>query len=250
MNKCFITGASKNIEWLLPWFVGKFNKHNAEKIPLVICDFGLSEKALSWCEKNKLNVQKVKGAKGWFFKPTALRSVDADLKVWIDVDCEVKGNISNLFNFIEEDKLSCSHDRWHSWGCKYQTGVVGVKGDPKILQDWEKRCQNPTGQYARGDQELLWDLVKDDASNMGQYIPEKYNWLRMTFHKERPAARCHYDIRCIHWTGEQGKQIITRSIREKRDTIQIVNDIAIPGPKNPKSGYGGVIAANTDGQIL
>ena len=29
MNKCFITGASKNIEWLLPWFVGKFNKHNA-----------------------------------------------------------------------------------------------------------------------------------------------------------------------------------------------------------------------------
>ena len=60
---------------------------------------------------------------------------------------------------------------------------------------------------------------------MSQYIPEKYNWLRMTFHKERAAARLHYDVRLIHWTGELGKKIIIKSIKQKKSTIDIVNKI-------------------------
>ena len=210
MNKTFIVGADSNCEWMLSWWYANFKKHNKENIPLTICDFGLSKVALDWCEKNKLNVKKVTGATGWFFKPTALRSVKAKQKVWIDVDCEIRGSISPLFDFIESDKLSCSFDRFHSWGCLYQTGVVGVQGDPKILIDWESRCKKPSGPYARGDQELLWDLVGKDYDKKISIIPEKYNRLRMSLDSEK----VHHDTRIIHWTGEAGKKIIEHKMKK------------------------------------
>ena len=224
-EKLFITGASKNIEWLLPWWFGNFRKHNPNS-EVVVFDFGLSEKALDWCKKKNIETQKpVQKCEGWFYKPTALREAKGELKIWIDVDCEVKGDITPLFDFIREDKLSCSIDMWHSWGCLYQTGVVGVKGDPDILQQWEKRCIKPEGQYGRGDQELLWDIVKDEDKAPIHVLPEKYNWLRMSLFRNRPANRVHYDCKVIHWTGEQGKQIITRAIREKKGTIDIANTL-------------------------
>ena len=48
-EKLFITGVSQNIEWLLPWWLKKFNEHNSENIPLIVFDFGLSEVAKVWC---------------------------------------------------------------------------------------------------------------------------------------------------------------------------------------------------------
>jgi hypothetical protein len=220
-EKLIVTGVSQNIEWLLPWWLGNYKKHN--DLPIVVFDFGLSDKALEWCKKKEINVQKpVTKCDGWFYKPTALREAKGKLKVWVDIDCEIRGDISSIFSFIKEDQLTCGIDRFHSWGCKYQSGVVGVKDDPKILQTWEKRCIKPDGPFARGDQELLWDIVKDDASSIN-ILPEKYNWLRMAFHKLQGARRCHYDVRIIHWTGEIGKQILTKSIREKKNTIDIVN---------------------------
>jgi hypothetical protein len=244
-KKVFITGADKNCQWLLPWFITKFNKHNGG-IPLVVCDFGLEEKALNWLSKKNIEVQKTDGAKGWFFKPTALRSVEGEQKFWIDVDIEIRGSIKEVFQYIQPNKLATSTDRWHSWGCKYQTGIVGVEGDPKILQEWEVKCQNPTGPYSRGDQELLWDLTKDDASNICN-IPENFNWLRMSL--ERGEANS--DIRMVHWTGEAGKKVITKSIREKKDTFNYYNvkSVSTAPPRNPTSGYGGITNA-TDGQIL
>lgn len=216
MNKCFITGASKEVEWLLPWFIGNFQKHNT--IEIIICDFGLSEKALKWCEKKNLKVQKVSGSKGWFYKPTALRAVSAKRKIWIDVDCEVLGDISDMFNYIEPNKLMTSIDRFHSWGCKYQTGVVGVEDDPNVLKEWEIKCKNPVGQYSRGDQELLWDLVKDREEMPISILPEKYNWLRMALVRGEDEK----DKKVIHWTGESGKKIITQAIRQKKKSIDIL----------------------------
>ena len=226
-EKLFITGVSQNIEWLLPWWLKKFNANNVENIPLTMFDFGLSEVAKDWCHKKGIHLQvPVTKCDGWFYKPTALREANGILKVWIDIDCEINGDISNLFNFIEEDKLSCGIDRYHSWGCKWQTGVVGVKGDPEVLQNWEKKCIKPEGKYDRGDQELLYDLVTDDPSVMTDFIPEKYNWLRMAFFKhtkwQRMAGR---DTRIIHWTGEVGKKILTRAIRERKNTIDIVKQM-------------------------
>lgn len=225
-EKRFITGASKECDWLLPWWYNNFSKHNTENVPLTIFDFGLSDKARAWCEKMSLDVQKpIAKCKGWFYKPTALREAKGGLKVWIDVDCEIKRDISELFDFIVADKLTCGIDRYHSWGCKYQTGVVGVKGDPKILQRWEESCKDPQGPFKRGDQELLWDLVQTDSKDMAPFLPEKYNWLRMAFYKNKGPRRLHYDCRIIHWTGSEGKQIIIKSIKQKVNTIDIVNQI-------------------------
>ena len=39
-NKAFLIGCDKNVEWLLPWFIENYKKHNST--PLIFADFGIS----------------------------------------------------------------------------------------------------------------------------------------------------------------------------------------------------------------
>lgn len=225
----FITGADKKCEWMLPWWLGKFRKYNTlAHTPVIIADFGLSDKAKQWCSNKGLEIQKITGKAGWYMKPSALRQIKPESKrVWVDVDCEVVKDCTEIFEYIEKDKLTCSTDRHHSWGCKFQTGVVGVMGDPDILQKWEASCLNPKGPYGRGDQELLWELTTKIGDKNIKELPEKFNWLRMSLLKGEDDK----DKRIIHWTGEEGKKIIIKSIREKKRTTDYFIDTA--PPNNP-----------------
>jgi hypothetical protein len=235
-NNIFITGADKKCEWLLPWWYRNYSANN--NIPIIIADFGLSSQGLDWCEKNNLEVQKVEGSKGWHMKPSALSQINkGEKRVWIDVDCQVLKKIDNIFDYVVEDKLTCSEDTYHSWGCKWQTGVVGVMGNPEILKEWEEKCLNPSGPYARGDQELLWELIKEKGKGYINRLPQNFNWLRMALH----YGHRHKDMRIVHWTGEKGKKIIISSIRNKKPTFKFCDG---PGwtqkTNNPTSGYGGI----------
>ena len=246
-----ITGADSKCEWLLPWWYGNFKKHN--NLEVTICDFGLSEKALNWCEKKNLKVQKVGGGKGWHLKPSALRSVNAKKRIWIDVDIEIRGSIKEIYNYIEENKLATSLDEFHSWGCKYQTGIVGVQDDPEILQLWEKSCKNPTGPYARGDQELLWELVQDEnrfhawnQADVISNIPLNFNWLRISVEKKNLPE----DLRAIHWTGDRGKKIIMKAIRNRVDTLSMFGQERWTEPNRTNPTSGGIFNSTSGGEII
>ena len=134
-------------------------------------------------------------------KPTALLHADYKYKCWIDIDCEVVGNISDIFDNFEEDKIACAPDEFHSWGCRWQTGVFGTVGEPSILGQWAEMSQKATN---RGDQEILWDIVKEDEFKYIKELSADYNWLRLSIEKgnENPNAKI------IHWTGPAGKKII------------------------------------------
>jgi hypothetical protein len=203
LSKLFITGCDASSEWMLPWFVDNLTKHN--DIPLMIMDFGMTSSQFSDIRKS------VRGHEhGWFKKPKAMRIAAeyAENVCWLDTDCEVMGNISKIFEYIQPNKLSMAVDKpwtqrrgekWHN------SGVVAYHGVPSVLTDWELSCAT---QPVQGDQEVLHMMMDNPLKRMTfiEDLPNKYNVLRIQhIDKTVPAGPLVY-----HWTGQKGKDHIRK----------------------------------------
>lgn len=208
-DKAFLTGCDEKTEWQLPWFIERYKKHN--DTPLVIANFGLSTDGLLFAKSHAhsiINLSEHSGA-GWFLKPMAMLHSPSKETVWIDTDCEVRGDISPIFDHIESDKLLMGVD--HPWtkrsGSKWHnSGVVGFRGKPTILKRWRNRIQEVRG---RGDQEVLFSML-NEITKMTYItdLPHKYNVLRIDLiDKTQPD-----EIAVMHWTGEKGKMEIRRQM--------------------------------------
>ena len=84
--------------------------------------------------------------------------------------------------------------------------MFGVKEIPPILTVWAEACVKPTN---RGDQEILWDIIKNKPQNQC-WIPEEFNWLRIALERGNDIS----DKKIVHWTGEAGKKIIRKKIKK------------------------------------
>ncbi len=112
-----ITGANDSYESLLPCWWKCYQQHN--DYPVTFIDFGLSSSGHQWCSergevikfsvpfhlfKKREFVHAQLGyriLKIWFKKPFALLQSPYRRSLWLDVDCEVKGDISKLFPLAE-----------------------------------------------------------------------------------------------------------------------------------------------------
>ena len=202
-SKLFITGCDYNTEWMLPWFVENFKKHNPET-ELVIYDFGMRGGLYPEMRKSLRGNQD----KGWFKKPAAMLNASqlADNVCWIDTDCEIVGNINGIWEHLEPNKLLMAEDlpwskrrgeKWHN------SGVVAFQSTPKILSEWAAEVSvNPI----QGDQEVLHMMVKDGLKRMIHItdLPRKYNVLRID-HLDKTVPK---DPKIFHWTGKKGKDKI------------------------------------------
>lgn len=202
-SKLFITGCDYNTEWMLPWFVENFKKHNPET-ELVIYDFGMRGGLYPEMRKSLRGNQD----KGWFKKPAAMLNASqlADNVCWIDTDCEIVGNINGIWEYLEPNKLLMAEDlpwskrrgeKWHN------SGVVAFQSTPKILSEWAAEVSiNPI----QGDQEVLHMMVKDGLKRMIHItdLPRKYNVLRID-HLDKTVPK---DPKIFHWTGQKGKDKI------------------------------------------
>jgi len=186
--KAFVTGCDKDYIDILDWFLEGYHKHI--KIPLYIANFGMLKKY-----PNEIMV--ATDDRTWFYKPKAIEKVPADKIIWLDCDIEIKEDISDLFDMLTDDYLmSKDHavrtDRW-------QTGIVGIK-DKQVLKKWFDRCEM---RQERGDQEAFNIIAYDFKINR---IPDNYHGLRLG--KNNDIAKT------IHWTGDDGKEIIREKIRK------------------------------------
>jgi len=213
IEKAFITGCDKETEWMLQWFVENYRKYN--DIPLIFANFGVSEDMDKWVRKSGkfFGVMDIshKEEKGWFKKPYCMLNAPSINTFWIDTDCEILGNISNLFQYNQIEKLSMVEDkpwtkrRGETW---YNSGVVGFKYKPQVLFRWYDAVKNsPTV----GDQETLHVMLENDftRSIFINPIPNEYNWLRVQLVNDMED---NTNKKIMHWTGFKGKQIIKEKI--------------------------------------
>jgi len=204
-DKLFITGCDNNTEWMLPWFVENFRKHNPDA-NLVIYDFGMEGSHYPELRKSLRGNQD----RGWFKKPAAMLNATkkASSVCWLDTDCEVRGNLDEIFSYVEPNKLTMGVDdpwttrhgeKWHN------SGVVAFQDKPSILDAWAAEiARNPQ----RGDQEVLHKMVRDGMRRIIHIndLPKKYNTLRL----DVLDGTTPKDIHIMHWTGQKGKEEIRR----------------------------------------
>tara|TARA_B100000902_G_scaffold49825_1_gene56600 strand:+ start:1835 stop:2485 length:651 start_codon:yes stop_codon:yes gene_type:complete len=206
-EKVFLTGCDKSNEWMLPWWFENYRKHNTT--PVIFGNFGISDTALvSDYVHAIIDLTKIK-EQGWFKKPKAMLNCPAKKTVWIDSDCQVLGNIENIFDLLEHNKLNMVEDKpWTKRrgekGSWYNSGVVGYIGKPPILKRWAEWVKDNKTEV--GDQEVLYEKL--DQLQKLTYInslPNEYNWLRLQLEHDNQNS---WDKKIIHWTGYKGKERI------------------------------------------
>lgn len=208
-SKAFVTGCDASAEWMLPWFLERYKKHN--KTPLVFANFGISDDAMNFVEKHAhaiMDLSKVK-EKGWFKKPKAMINCPAQKTCWLDTDIEIMESIDDIFDYTEPEKLSMVEDKPWSQRRKeiwHNSGVVAFQDKPLILKMWAQQvAANPVV----GDQEVLHSMLNPITKlTYIKDMPHKYNVLRIDLLDGRRPK----DARVIHWTGKKGKDKIRSQI--------------------------------------
>lgn len=210
-SRCFITGVDSNHQWMLPWWLENLQAHNDDDV--VIADFGMTEEWSKWAEERADHFIKYpKHHKcSWFLKPKTLIDAPYEYKAWIDVDCEVLENLSDMFDYVDGTNMAVTSDPCRRKDYPSQewlaTGVCVVKGQPSLLTTWHDWCQNG---WLRGDQEILQSILKEKAELHKQIaiMPLEYQWLRILLAK----GIDNNNKKIIHWTGPVGKDIIKKKI--------------------------------------
>jgi len=210
-KRCFLTGCDSNTEWQLKWFLKNYVKHN--DTPIVFADFGVSDEMRAWVYQvsefaDIITVPK-QSTGGWFYKPSALLASPCVETCWLDTDIEVLGDLSGIFNHVEDNKLAMVEDKpwskrrgekWHN------SGVIAIRGKPAILHKWANECR---GRPKVGDQEVLHSIVNLTPLLRMTHItdlPNIYNWLRIQIIDGEDST----NKLAMHWTGQKGKDQIRK----------------------------------------
>lgn len=226
-----VVGSDQTQEWLLPWWWDHYTHHN--RYPVTFADFGLSLEKKMWCrergtlvtlreidfalERDAIDPELVavweaqfgkafwpsRGA--WFKKPLACLSSPFERSLWLDLDCEVRGNLAPLFELAEHPSgIAMARDSFEVPGI-YNSGVIAFRRDLPLLHDWARASfeQNHT---FRGDQELLSYLIAEQKLTIGEISP-LYNWSRCQ--GDKPDAVIY------HWHGEHGRAVIKHELWTK-----------------------------------
>lgn len=205
-DKAFVTGCDENHEWMLEWFFKNYKKHMKD-VPLIFANFGLTPEGLKLVRENVHAVMNLKtfDEKGWFKKPMSMIKSPSKKTVWIDLDCEIRDDIRDLFDILQPNKLNMVEDKpWTTRGQElwHNSGVVGFIDKPPILYQWAKAIRdNPV----QGDQEVL-HLMLNPITKIAHIndLPNEYNVLRLQTEVDGYGGA----IRVMHWTGQKGKDKI------------------------------------------
>lgn len=203
-----LVGCDCNQEWLLSWWWDHYAKHNS--YPVAFADFGMSPKALKWCrekgeilklsffplkkvpKEKKIQWEKRAGEGIWpfraalFKKPSAFLASPFPLSCWIDLDCEIKGNLEPLFNFLvladiaiarEPDPVQ-KQDREQGLNfpdeSTYNSGVVPFRQGSRVLKQWIDLCEQKNHLFLN-DQSALSRAIYLTKPPLIE-LPQLYNW--------------------------------------------------------------------------
>ncbi len=231
-----IVGCDRTLECLLPWWWSHYSTHN--DIPVAFADFGMSEQALAWCKQRGIcltlpqvtvldkreipqktrelwetlygtGIWNVRSA--WFLKPVALLHCPFDTGLWIDIDCQVRGSLTPLFNslnlgaeigLVKEPKevqeglklLNVLHPE----EIYYYSGVILFRKQAPILHHWLQEALENNAEHT-GDQGALSRAIFHHPPALIE-LPSSFNWLSRL--GPNPEA-C-----IIHFSGNEKLKII------------------------------------------
>jgi hypothetical protein len=229
-------GADLTQEWLLPWWWENYKRFNAH--PVTFVDLGMSLEMKAWCkergeyiqllvadvfvaEKEQIEPQRIDeweqghgktfwpSRNAWFKKPLACLQTPYNRSIWIDLDCEIRGTVSSLFELADHPSGVAMAREVHeidSQGPLYNSGVIAFRHGISLFERWADDALDLNHLFS-GDQNALSLRIFEEKATIGE-IPPIYNWSR--YHPDNP------DTIILHWHGVHGKSVICHQIWEKR----------------------------------
>ncbi|MBS0616139.1 MAG: hypothetical protein JSR58_06275 [Verrucomicrobia bacterium] len=219
-----IVGCDAHMEWMLPWWWSHYSKFN--HLPVAFVDWGMSEMGREFCAKRGMLLD-LQGSfdfirsgetvephlaesweeayagdvwgprQSWFRKPFAMAQTPFERTLWVDLDCEVIGSLSHLFNKIHPHSgIAIAQEE----GRGYNSGVVVYHRDSLLLKQWMDGCIHFNHTFM-SDQDVLSFIIESDHIEIA-LLPEEYNW--------RMKHGISLDAVIIHWVGHWGKEVIKR----------------------------------------
>lgn len=125
----------------------------------------------------------------WFKKPLALLQAPYERNCWLDLDCEVRGDLKPLFDCLKdtvylammpEPEEVQEKDREEGdllpGEVSYNSGVMVFRGHAQILHQWVEASRLYNGRFL-GDQTVLSRQIYLQETAV-HILPESFNWLR------------------------------------------------------------------------
>lgn len=227
-----VVGADLTQEWLLPWWWNHYQRFNSLAVTFV--DFGMSLAMRTWCQergelirllvadifvtdKQEIDApliqqwEDIHGRKfwpsrnAWFKKPLACLQTPYRRSIWIDLDCEIRGPLTHLFDLCEHPSGISIAKELHELPTEkisYNSGVIIYKRGLSLLEEWADRSMEQNYAFA-GDQNVLSRILREKDMQVSE-LPLIYNWSRCS--EENPQAVI------LHWHGVHGKSVIAHQM--------------------------------------
>ncbi len=116
----------------------------------------------------------------WFKKPLAYLHTPFPLTCWIDLDCEIRGDLKPLFQSLSDAEIAIARDIVHerAWNLPdevtYNSGVVVFRQNAKIIQHWAEMAAKLNNKFM-SDQDALSRAIYLHQPNLIE-LPQIYNW--------------------------------------------------------------------------
>ncbi|QVL57797.1 MAG: hypothetical protein KFB93_01600 [Simkaniaceae bacterium] len=160
MNQGVMTGCNQSQEHYLKHWFENYSKHN--NYPVTFCDFGMSEKARTFCIQNGTLLKAPS-------KAFALPKSPYENTIWTDINCEIKQTLIPLFEMTSvKDGFAISYSKEQA----PKSGVIAFKQNSPVILNWQAWCiknKNAT------DESTLDLLLKENAFQITEFS-EKYLW--------------------------------------------------------------------------
>lgn len=194
--------ADKDQEWMLEWWYENFRRHC--NLPVHFVDIGMSPSALSFCYRNG-TVTHIPNIplKNWFKKPYALMQTPFMKTIYMALDCQVMGDISEMMTYESFAGVSDIKTDFSIGNDPINTGVIRYDFMDPLVTEWA-RSVNYNAQFHRSDQEILQAMIHNSTVQWNK-MPLWFNWVRLRGENNNAII--------LHWTGPVGKEIIKEQIK-------------------------------------
>jgi hypothetical protein len=196
-NFGIIVGCDARQEWMLKTFFINLRLHS--DLPFVVFDFGMSHLGKKMAEKwaqvisletnlRKFKYQKFNSRKEvWLKKPQAFENAPFDFNLWLDLDCLVRSDPKEIFDYLQPDKEIVIRQekklpknkvnnfliQKYPFFKMYNSGVVAFRKMASFIEPWIDIIQT-TQDLFRGDQDLL-SIYLSQNENIIENLPVQFN---------------------------------------------------------------------------
>lgn len=226
-----VVGLNWGMEIMLHWWWEHYSFHN--RFPVTFFDLGMTPSAVRYCQergevvkvkvpyedlkkrmKVPLHWEKKTYGEGiyylqqyrrfsWFKKPFCLLHSPYRYTLWLDIDCQVRGDLFDAFFYSENDQgislastdgINASLHRIAGWDAPsshfVNSGVVAFKHGSSVIEAWAKAVRTWEEMFY-GDQDVLAEVLSRGKKKL-QELPRVYNWRVNKWGENSSVLIAHY----------------------------------------------------------